>query len=347
MSETKEAILNRMLSNINNEFDKSEGSFFYDAEMPVAIQLEKLDIKAEAILNNGFADTATGVYLDKVANEQGVYRKPATKSSGIVIVTGVSGATISKGEIVASDNVNFVFVKDAIIPISKTIEVQVECEEVGVIGNVPAGAIKYFPKTLEGLQTVTNAVAFTNGYDAESDEELRGRYYTKVRTPTTSGNKYHYLNWCKEVTGVGDARVLPLWNGNGTVKCIIINSNKRAADISLISSVSNYIEENRPIGADVTVVSANEKPINISVTLISDNNNYTLEQVKASIESNLTNYFKSVAFKDNYISFAKVGNIIIDSTGVLDYSDLKINDGTSNILIEDDEVAVLGGVTIE
>ena len=53
-----------------------------------------------------------------------------------------------------------------------------------------------------------------------------------------------------------------------------------------------------------------------------------------------------MAFKDNYISFAKVGNIIIDSTGVLDYSDLKINDGTSNILIEDDEVAVLGGVTI-
>ncbi len=346
MSEDKEAIQARLLSNISNEYDKTDGSFIYDIEKPVAIELEKLSFKVDEVLNNGFADTATGIYLDKVVNEQGVYRKKATKATGIVTITGVTGAIIAKGEMVASDSVNYIFAQDAVIPESKTIDIHVECEVAGTIGNVPVGAIKYFPKTLEGLQTVTNKEALTNGYDTETDDALRERYYSKVRTPTTSGNKYHYLNWAKEVTGVGDAKVIPLWNGNGTVKVIIINSNKRAADTALISAVSEYIENNRPIGASVTTVSAVEKPINISATLVIDANNYALEEVEQTIEKNLTEYFKTIAFKDTYVSYAKVGNIIIESEGVLDYSSLLVNNGTANIAIADDEIAVLGGVTI-
>lgn len=346
MAEDKEAIQARLLSNISNEYDKTDGSFIYDIEKPVAIELEKLSVRVDKVLNNGFADTATGTYLDKVVNEQGVYRKQATKATGIVTITGVAGAVITTGEMVASDSVNYIFTQDAIIPESKTIDINVECEVSGTIGNVPVGAVKYFPKTLEGLQTVTNKEALTNGYDTETDDALRERYYLKVRTPTTSGNKYHYLNWAKEVTGVGDAKVIPLWNGNGTVKVIVINSNKRAADEALINSVSEYIEDNRPIGATVTVISAIEKPINISVTLVIDIQNYAAEEVKQTIESNLIEYFKNIAFKDTYVSYAKVGNIIIESEGVLDYSNLLLNNGTANIAIADDEVAVLGGVTI-
>jgi len=346
MAETKEVIQTRMLDSISDAFDKTEGSFFYDATKPVSIELENMSIKADDILNKGFADTATGTYLDKIADEQGIFRKPATKAMGIVTITGINGAAIVKGEMVASDNVNFIFTSDDVIPSTGTINVTVECEQFGSIGNVPIGAIKYFPKTLEGLQIVTNATALTNGYNAESDEDLRARYYTKVQTPTTSGNKYHYINWAKEVTGVGDARVVPLWNGNGTVKVILINSYKKAADSTLINSVGTYIEDNRPIGATVTVISATEKPINVSVTLTIDTNNYTSAQVQAAIENNLTNHFAEIAFVDTYVSYAKIGNIIINSAGVLDYSNLTINSGTANITIGNEEVAVLGGVTV-
>ncbi len=346
MAEDKEIIQARMLSNISNEYDKKDGSFIYDVEKPVAIELGNLSIKVDEVLNNGFADTASGVYLDKVVNEQGVFRKPSTKATGIVTITGIVGAVITKGEMVASDSINYIVTQDAVIPEMKIIDIPVECEVAGTIGNVPVGAIKYFPKTLEGLQTVTNKTVFSNGYDTETDDLLRERYYAKVRTPTTSGNKYHYLNWAKEVTGVGDAKVMPLWNGNGTVKVIVINSNKRAADTALITAVSEYIENNRPIGATVTTVSAVEKPININVTLVIDSQNYALEEVKQTIEKNLTEYFKSIAFRDTYVSYAKVGNIIIESDGVLDYSNLLLNNGTANIAIDDDAVSVLGGVTI-
>lgn len=346
MADSKEVIQQRMLDNISDEYDKTTGSFFYDVTRSTAIELENLDLKADSILDKGFADTATGSDLDRIVYEQGISRKLATKAKGEVIVTGLVGAVIAKGEMVASDNVNFIFLEDKVIPNEKTINVSVECEQHGIIGNVPVGAIKYFPKTLEGLQTVINMSAFSNGYEEETDESLRERYYTKIQTPATSGNKWHYLNWSKEVTGVGDARVFPLANGPGTVKVVIINSNKRGADTGLINDVYKHIEEVRPIGAEITVESATEKVINISVTLVIDTNNYTEEAVKSSIEDNLVIHFKTIAFKESYVSYAKIGNIIFDTPGVLDYSNLKVNNGTANISIQDIEVAVLGGVVL-
>jgi uncharacterized phage protein gp47/JayE len=241
--DNKEVIQSRMLGNISDEYDKTVGSFFYDATKPVAIELEKLDIKADDILNKGFADTAAGADLERKCGEQGIYRKPATKATGTVTINGIAGSPIVKGEMVASDSASFIFTEDAVVPAGGSINVPVECTEYGTVGNVPAGTIRYFPKTLEGLQTVINAQTFTTGYEAESDEDLRQRYYDKVRTPATSGNKYHYLNWAKEVTGVGDARVFPLADGPGTVKVVIINSNNRAADAALIDDVVAHIDE--------------------------------------------------------------------------------------------------------
>lgn len=346
MADSRETIQTRLLASVSDEYDKSEGSFFYDAEMPVAIELEKAYVEQEDILNRGFADTATGAYLDKIVVEQGLTRKQATKAAGQVIITGAVGALIKIGDKVASDNVNYIFLENKTIDATGQSVVNVECEIAGSIGNVPIGAIKYFPVTVEGLHTVTNTNSFTNGYGTETDENLRQRYYGKVRTPATSGNKYHYLNWAKEVTGVGDAKVFPLWNGNGTVKVVIINANKRAADSSLINAVSTHIEDNRPIGATVSVISATEKAININVTLVIDTKNYTVDVVKTAIEANLEEYFRSIAFINNYVSYAYIGNLIFNTNGVIDYSNLVINGGTTNITIADEEIPVLGGVTI-
>lgn len=344
MSDDRKVILERMLSNVDNELDKSVGSFIYDALAPSAIELENLLKQAEKILSKGFADTTTDKDLERIVSEVGINRKQAAKSIGYVTITGINGSKITKGEIVASDSVNFAFLEDLKIE-NKTIDVLVECEKYGAVGNIPEGAIKYFPKTLQGLQTVTNKQAFTSGYDIETDESLRDRYYTKVRTPATSGNIYHYINWTKEVVGVGDCKVLPLWNGNGTVKIIIINANKIGADASLVNNVIAHIEENRPIGATITVISAAEKSINVTCNLILEAE-YELENVKAIIETTIKNYLKEIAFNKNYVSYAKIGAFILDTPGIQDYSNLLVNGATDNIAIANEEVAVLGGVVI-
>ncbi len=83
------------------------------------------------------------------------------------------------------------------------------------------------------------------------------------------------------------------------------------------------------------------------VTLRGD---YTLGQVVASFEQLLSAHLKEIAFKQGYVSYAKIGSILLETPGILDHSDLTINGETSNIDIgataENCEVAVAGAVTL-
>lgn len=343
---TREEIKNRMLSHISDEYDKSEGSFFYDVINALTIELESAYTDQNNILDQGFVETAAGQYLDKKASEQGIYRKPPTKATTIVTIKGSEGVTIEEGMEVASDAASYIIKESKTIDATGQVNVLVECEQAGTIGNVPVGAIKSFPRTIAGLDSVTNPNKVTNGYNGETDEELRSRYYSKVRTPATSGNKYHYRNWALEVPGVGDARIISLWNGNGTVKVIIIDSEKTGAEQELVDKVKSHIEENRPIGAEVTVESASEVSVNLEVALTIDANNYTMEQVIINIEDKIKDYLKDIAFVEAYVSYAQLGSLILQSKGVLDYSNLKLNNELENITLTDTDVAVLGVITV-
>lgn len=337
-------VLNNMLNEVSNDYNKTEGSFIYDSLAPVSIEIESIQGDVAEIINNAFADTATGEYLDRIVAAQGLTRKPAVAAHGSVKITGAEGAVIDVGILVASDLANYEVTEGGTIPVTGYLTVPVICQTAGTIGNVPSGAIKYFPVTIEGLYEVTNESAITTGYAEETDAELRTRYYSQVQAPATSGNAAQYKNWAKEIPGVGDARVFPLWNGNGTVKVAIIDSNKQAADADLVDAVQDYIDLMQPIGATTTVVSATEKDIDVGVS-ITITAGAVLADVKTLIEANLVKYFKSIAFVESYVSYAKLGNTILSTDGVLDYSNLTINSGTANIAIADTEIAVLGDVT--
>ena len=161
-----------------------------------------------------------------------------------------------------------------------------------------------------------------------------------VSHPITSGNKWQYISWAKSVDGVGDAKCLPLWNGAGTVKVIIVDSEKQLAGSELINKVQSYIDEQCPIGADVTVTTATT--VSINVTFSADVDESTIESIKA----NIRNYLRDVSFANGYVSYAKIGQTILNTDGVDDYSNLKINSKTENIAISETEIAVLGGVTV-
>lgn len=342
---TKEELQVEMLAEISDEYDKTQGSFFYDAIAPVAIELEKSYVNQNLILSNAFVATATSNNLERKCSELGIDRKVATKSTGQVEITGTVGASIILGSLVSTELVTFTISENKVIGETGKELVNVECQLFGVIGNIPSGSIKYFPITLEGITAVNNTSTFSDGYDAETDESLRQRYYEKINTPATSGNTYHYKQWAKEVEDVGDAKVFPTWDGAGTVKVVICDRNKRAATAQLIIDTAAYIETNRPIGATVTVISATEKSINVTATIVLGNGR-TLAQINTDLETALTEYFKEVAFVDTYISYAKVGSILYDVYGVSDYSNLTLNTTTANITIADIEIPVLGTVVL-
>lgn len=348
--ENREEILNRILSNIPDRYDKSKGLFPYDFSKATAIEFERKNKEIQEVANKLDVENLEGEELERfIYQRTGQERKPATKATAVVIISGAEGAKIGKGDLVGADTVNFIVQEDIIIDESGQARVFVVCEEYGFVGNVPANSINKFPVSIPGLIDVYNPEPVTNGYNSETDDELRKRYYDKLQRPGKSGNKYHYEQWAKEVVGVGGVRVVPRWDGPLTVKVVIVDANKQPANEELVGITLNHIESQRPFGATVTVVSAIAKQINISVdlTLIPG---HLEEKVRDNIKINIAKYLQEITFKtdstDKFIpvSFARIGSIILDTEGVMDYTNLTVNGGTSNIAIADDEVPVMGEV---
>lgn len=344
--QTYDAIMTRLLAAVPDNLDKREGSFIWDALSPAALELAQLYIQLDLVLQFGFAHTTYGQYLDYRAEEHGLSRKAATRATGQVTITGGQGAIIPAGSLFATGaGVQFETLAEVAIGESGSITADIRAVEVGTRGNVPAGVITHIPVSIAGVTAVNNANPTTGGTDQETDAALLERLLEKVRLPATSGNVAHYFQWAKSVSGVGDAKIFPLWNGNGTVKVVIIDGNKQPAEPEIVTNVANYIEEVRPIGATVTVESATALNIDVTANL-SLAPEAVLADVKAAFEFALVSYLQQIAFKQSYVSYAKVGSLLLDTPGVLDHVGLTLNGGTSNAAVGDTEVAILGTVTL-
>lgn len=343
---TIDALHQEMLININDDYEKSPGNLPYDLSRSFAIEEAKLYTALSLLASMVDIDNLTGDDLTKyVLQRRGIIRKPSNKSNGVVTVTG--NGPINIGDLFETvSGTQFKAIEDVAVTTSSN--VNIEAVIAGSSGNVGANTITQMPITLTGITAVNNLLGTEDGYEEETDNSLRDRYYLEIRKPPTSGNIYHYMSWAKEVTGCGDAKVFPLWNGDNTVKVVIINSDKLPANLDLIDRVQAYIDPGisgngsgeAPIGAYCTVVSATAKQITVSVELTKVIN-YTDADVVANITSKITKYLQDIAFEQDYVSYAKIGSLVLESEGVNDWSDLQLNSGTTNISVGSTEVATL------
>lgn len=352
MYKDEEQIKADMLGAISSTYDKSQNSFMHDAVAGTALELASLYMNLEFISEKLDVDNLEGEELDRhIYQRTGLKRKPATYATTQVTIRGEEGAVIEQGDLVASGDINYEVIESKQIDAGGVVEVAVRATNVGSGANVPQGAIDTFPVAINGAISVTNQEAVTNGYDAESDQEYLARYYERIRTPATSGNRYHYMNWAKEVTGVGDAKVTPLWAGDNTVKITIIDSNKQPASADLVNNVQKHIDPNvsglgegvAPIGAFATVESAQGKPINLSFNLTLETGR-DLDGVVNNIRNEVSNYLKEIAFVESVVSYARVGSSILGANGVVDYTNLLVNQGTQNIELTEFQVPIIGEV---
>lgn len=343
--EDEKVIHDRMMVNISDEYDKSKGNFVYDVTKPVAVEFAEQQKKIATVQEKLDIEKLTGDELTRTVYQRtGISRKPATQATTTVIVSGTAGTTVKVGELVGTDTLLYTVIEEAILNESGFAHVRIQCNEFGQIGNVPANTIVNFPASINGLVNVYNPDPVVDGYDEETDNDLRERYYDKLQRPGKAGNKYHYREWALEVTGVGDAKVFPRYNGPLSMKVVVIDANKLPATSELIEAVREHIEVEMPFGVDdLNVKSAEALLINLSV-ILSYMPGYTEEVVKTNIKKNITKHLKEIAFKTSFVSYAKIGALIIESDGVLDYQDLLINGSTANVVIPDDGVPVMGGV---
>lgn len=346
-----DSIQKELLSEVDDSYEKSKGYFLWDILKAVAVGMKNLLEKLQIVSDKLDIENIYGEERERfIFQRTGITRREATFSEGVITVKG--NGIVKKGDLFETEGlIRFKAVETVNVIVQA--DIIVKAVIAGAIGNVPMGSITKMPITIQGITSCTNHTATEGGYQQESDMDLLTRYYERLREPATSGNIYHYKRWAKEVEGVGAVNIFPLWNGDNTVKIVIIDLERQPASDELVEKVQNYIDPNctgtgegqAPIGAYCTVESAKPKVINISV-MLHVSKYAVLEIIKKEMENKIVEYFKQIAFEQYYASFAQIGANILSVENVLDYENMTLNGLTQNITCQKYEVMILGEVTL-
>ena len=349
---TVDTLHEELLEHVDDSYQKTEGFPVWDILRAFSFGLKKLWDKVFLVESKLNVDNLTGADLERfVSQRKGLSRKAATAANGYITIISGTG-TITEGDIFATSG-NIRFKATETKEVSNGDTVAIEAVEAGASGNVAANTITEMPVTIEGIAQITNPNITDYGYDAETDNSLRERYYEALREPATSGNIYHYKQWAKSVSGVGDAKIFPLWAGDNTVQVVIIDDTGAPAIEELVDTVQEYIDPNSsgtgegqaPIGAYCTVVSAEPLTVNVSSDITLEDG-YTIETVKESIEAAIDSYLKTIRFNYNFVSAAKICDIVLTTAGVADCENFTANGSFTRITIPEKSVPVLGEVTL-
>jgi len=343
---TYEDILDRMLLNVPDTLDKREGSVIYNALAPAAAELLLCYHQLQMLEDEVFADTASLEYLTKRCAERGISPKAATPAEVQAEFTPTNIDLINRRFAIG----DVVYTATELVAPG---EYKLTCETAGEAGNIPSGQLIPL-EHIANLQTANITQVLIPGEDEEDEESLRQRYFDSFNSQAFGGNIADYKEKINALDGVGGVKVLPAWNGGGTVKLIIISSSYSAPSAALISSVQNAVDPAptgtgmglSPIGHKVTVAGAQSTSISISAT-ITYASGYNWSSAQADVYAAIDSYFKEIAeaWADEGKSIVRTSQIeyrLLGLRQILDIQNLKINGGSGNIQLDIDKIPIRG-----
>ena len=178
--------------------------------------------------------------------------------------------------------------------------------------------------------------------EGESDEALRSRTLMLIKNQASSGNEAHYIRWARSFADVRAVHTEK--KSNGGVGVYIISD---IADEALLGNIAAYIEENRPIGANVTVSWATKRQLNMSVD-VNVMTGYTTESVKPYIQQAVEQYYATFKDADTpaFISLSKIRNMILELEGISDVNSLSVDNVKASFTLSPGQYPVMGSLYV-
>jgi len=353
---TVDDIHQRMMANIPEDIDDTPGGFPYDLTRPSAIEeSETREYYIVRVIMAMFPQYAWDEFLDMHALQTHLTRHQATYAKGYLLITGEPGTEIEAGSIFATpatgslDSVQFLTDEDCVIGDDGTVTVAVTADEPGPDSNVPAGAVTLADDPDENIEHITNPEPMEGGADEEDDDDLWDRMAEEYENSNTYlGNDGDYVRWAKEA-GAGGCKVDPCWDGPGTVKLVLVDTNGDPASDELVQAVYDHIvsEGDRskrllPTGcAELTVKAADTLSIGFTITGIQHEATTDIYQIKRAFASAVKGIFPA-AIEQGLLRYNDVRPLIKDIPGVTDFDTFLMNGGMSNISLRTDEYPAVG-----
>lgn len=353
---TYEDLLAQKLAKIDPSLDKREGtSMIYNATAANSAETIQMLFTLKNMIDLVYADTAPREYLIRRAAERGMKPYEATKAR----LKGVFNTDVPIGSRFSLDDLNYIVVEKI-----STGEFVLECETAGNIGNLYLGQlipIEY----INGLGSAEIVEVLIPGEDEEDTEAFRARYFSSFESASFGGNRADYKEKVGKLAGVGGVRVYRAWNGGGTVKLVIINSQFEAPSQALIDAVQEAVDPLSqqgegvgiaPIDHIVTVFGVVETPIDITLN-ITYQSEWTWQDIEANVYAVIDAYLIELATEwalsstfeeDNVgvvVRISQIENRLLGVAGVLDIANTLLNGEQSNIVLDKESIPKRGAVS--
>lgn len=331
--------------------DTRQGSVYLDACMGHILRVAKFYEDLRMAFRMFSDESCSGAVLEEKAAQRRIYRKQATPSYYKGVFEGVAVSELVGDRFLAAGYYFTLIIYEK--------EYYLRAEIAGSETNqIPLGQPLIPVKNTIGLISATIGERYQAGTDREGDESLRQRYQEAMALPAENGNKQQYKNWCEAYEGIGKAIILPLEKGENTVVALLISSEGGKVTDALKEQIQEEIdpkskglgEGKAPIGCHFFAESVKEIEIHISFTA-KLSVGYPKEAAIALAKKELSAYLKNLALNTSenekiIIQYVKVIGIMANIPAIQDFSDLKLNGVSENIVIAIGSVGVLGEVEL-
>lgn len=339
-------ILRRMLAEIPDNMDKRPSSPIWNGLAPVASELANEYIEIQIYKDQTYLLTAIGSNLDTIGENYSIPRKKATYAERIIQLTdtnnNLTNVPIGSRFSVPDSDSSITYIITRYLETGKAV---VQCEQAGVIGNEYTGEL--LPLfSIDTLKEVIIISTETPAQDEEDDDTYRARIIDKLNTKGFAGNIRAYKDMIDEISGASEPKVFPVWNGGGTVKLSVLDSEYNAITPEFQAEIKELIDPEEytgqgvgmaPIGHQVTIDTPTEVTVNIEADVNLDT--VTAGQVQEPAEEYLEQYLLSVRkdwVNNEYTSvyIAQVVASILKVNDIKNVSNVKINGVASDINLE-------------
>jgi len=303
------------------------------------------------------AATSAGADLDSWVADFGLTRLPAVAATGSVTFlrfTPTNSALVPLGTQVKTADATLAFdvtqdttnttwnatLNGYLIPASQAaVTVPVVAEVAGSSGNVQANTITLISAAISGVDTVTNAPAFTNGIDAETDVALRARFQNYINTrcqATASAVSYAVssvqqgLTWTIQENTTAAAICTP---GNFVVT---VDDGTGDPSSALLANVQTAIAAVRPVGSAFQVMGPSVVAANISLTVTAAAG-YTQAQAVAAVGTALTAAVNAGGMGAGFM-FGTIYQVALNCPSVTAVEGVTLNGATSDLTVTQAQV---------
>ena len=312
------------------------------------------------------ASTSTGASLDTWMADFNFSRLPATFATGNVtfsrftntqqalILIGTQVETADGAEIftviidTSNPNYNASLGGYVLNGGTSSIDVPVQANTAGTGGNVSAGAINTLASSIPYVDTVTNAFAFTNALEEETDDAFRARFVLYINTlsrATEAAIGYAITSFQQGITySLTENEDYDGTPDRGNFYAVVDDGSHAPSD-QFVTNVGANVEAYRGFCISWGIFKPVTTTANVSMT-ITTASGYTHSAIVAIVVSALNTYLSSFTIGVD-LPYTRLEQIAYDaSPAVINVTSVLLNSGTSDLTVDQKHVIIPGTISV-